>query len=104
MRLPFKLGFALSITVGSALSLLCALPIAWAEESAALTANHPDTVGAIAAPEAASSSRLLKMEIYLAPRNQAQLDELTQEQQDPTSSQYHHWLTPAQFNQRFGPT
>ena len=44
------------------------------------------------------------MEIFLAPRNQAQLDELSQEQQDPTSPQYHHWLTPAEFNQRFGPT
>jgi subtilase family serine protease len=101
-----KLPCALSLTelAAAALMLLCALPTAWAEESIALTANHPDTAGAIVAPEAASPSRILKMEICLAPRNQAQLDQLAQDQLDPASPQYHHWLTPAEFNQRFGPT
>ncbi|MBV8620391.1 MAG: S8/S53 family peptidase [Curvibacter sp.] len=32
------------------------------------------------------------------------LERFLQAQQDPTSPQYHQWLTPQQFGQRFGPT
>ncbi len=35
---------------------------------------------------------------------EAELEELLKEQQDPTSPQYHQWLTPAEFGQRFGPS
>jgi subtilase family serine protease len=91
--------------LSGALVLVCGLALgANAEQTVALSANHPDAVSEIASQGAAPGYRPLKMEIFLAPRNQAQLDELSQEQQDPTSPQYHHWLTPAEFNQRFGPT
>lgn len=43
---------------------------------------------------------LLKMD----PRKQAQLDQLVSEQHDPSSANYHKWLTPAQFGQKFGRT
>ena len=33
---------------------------------------------------------------------QAILNKLLQDQQDPSSPEYHHWLTPEQFGQRFG--
>jgi subtilase family serine protease len=33
---------------------------------------------------------------------QAQLDELLRQQQDPSSGNYHKWLTPQQFADRFG--
>jgi len=33
---------------------------------------------------------------------QAQLDQLLREQQDPTSGNYHRWLSPEQYAQRFG--
>jgi hypothetical protein len=33
---------------------------------------------------------------------QAALDKVLQEQQDPASPNYHRWLTPAEFGQRFG--
>src|SRR5690349_21176601 len=33
---------------------------------------------------------------------QAQLDELLREQQDPASANYHQWLTPEEFADRFG--
>ncbi len=33
---------------------------------------------------------------------QADLDRLLEEQRDPSSSNYHHWLTPEQFGDRFG--
>ena len=36
--------------------------------------------------------------------DQAKLDQLIADQQNPSASQYHQWLTPKQFNERFGPT
>jgi len=33
---------------------------------------------------------------------QAVLQKLLEDQQDPSSKEYHHWLTPEQFGQRFG--
>jgi pseudomonalisin len=38
-----------------------------------------------------------------SPGQQAELDRLLAEQQDPASSSYHRWLTPEQFGERFGP-
>jgi subtilase family serine protease len=35
---------------------------------------------------------------------EADLEQLLQEQQDPSSPKYHQWLTPAEFGERFGPS
>lgn len=37
-----------------------------------------------------------------APEREAELDRLLAEQQDPSSPNFHHWLTPEQFAERFG--
>ena len=37
-----------------------------------------------------------------SPSQQADLDKLLAEQQDPSSSNYHHWLTPDEYADRFG--
>jgi uncharacterized protein (TIGR03437 family) len=37
-----------------------------------------------------------------SPAQQAALDQLLTEQQDPSSANYHNWLTPEQFADRFG--
>ncbi len=45
--------------------------------------------------------------VLLTRRSAAQeteLEQLLQDQQDPGSPQYHQWLTPTQFGQRFGPS
>src|SRR5512133_124912 len=34
---------------------------------------------------------------------EAQLERLLAEQQDPASANYHRWLTPEEFGERFGP-
>ena len=106
MRSTLKRQFWLSLTTLAAVALtfLFVLPAARGEGVVALTANHPDAVSEIASQGTAPAYRPLKMEIYLAARNQAQLDKLSEEQQDQASPQYHHWLTPAEFSQRFGPT
>ena len=46
----------------------------------------------------------LCLAIGLPLRNETELDELLQQQQDPQSTNYHRYLTPQQFTERFGPT
>ncbi len=45
----------------------------------------------------------MEISVVLALRNIDELEQLKRDQQDPSSPSYHKWLTPAQFNQRFGP-
>lgn len=40
----------------------------------------------------------------LSPEQQAALDDLLERQQDPSSPNYHKWLTPEQYGRRFGMT
>jgi pro-kumamolisin-like protein/MBG domain-containing protein/Big-like domain-containing protein/putative Ig domain-containing protein len=48
----------------------------------------------------------LPMRLYLvlkrSPEQQADLDHLIARQQQPTAAEYHKWLTPQQFGERFG--
>jgi subtilase family serine protease len=90
----FATALAIFVTTGSA----------DAEAYAPLTGNHLDAAAGLAAKSSVSPHRSLQMEIYLAPRNQAQLDQLLQDQQDPSSVQYHKWLTPEEYDRQFGPT
>jgi subtilase family serine protease len=66
------------------------------------------------APQAAAQHRLrpttravasqgVDFDIYLPLQRADQLDELLTELQTPGSPNYHKWLTPQQFNSRFGP-
>ena len=50
------------------------------------------------------ATRQLKLEVTLALRNKAGLEQLIEAQQDPNSPLYHQWLTPQEFTARFGPT
>jgi hypothetical protein len=52
-----------------------------------------------AAPGSAPDS----LEVILAPSNPAGLQATIRSRYDPTSPDYHHWLTPAEFAGRFGP-
>jgi subtilase family serine protease len=51
-----------------------------------------------------TTDRTLQMSVGLALRNQEQLSALLQSLYDPSSSNYHQYLTPDQFAQQFGPT
>jgi len=51
----------------------------------------------------ADPNQALSMEIHFAVRNQASLDRLLAEQQDPASPNYRKWLATGAYNQRFGP-
>jgi len=64
---------------------------------------------AVADGEAKSVGRLpatqtLHFDIVLALRHQAELENFLQEIYDPSSSSYHHYVTPSEFTERFGPS
>ncbi len=56
-----------------------------------------------AADPSAPMERMI-LALRLAPDKQAELEGLLSEQQDPASPNFHRWLTPEEFGQRFGPT
>jgi subtilase family serine protease len=64
--------------------------------------GHADALAQMTAP--LSASRTLAPTIVLKLHDRAGLEELIREQQDPSSPNYHRWLTSADFARRFGPT
>jgi kumamolisin len=67
-----------------------------------LSGNHPLEAEKLAAQ--APASRTMTINVNFALRNRAALTRLLAELQDPASSRYHQWLTPAEFDARFGRT
>jgi subtilase family serine protease len=55
-------------------------------------------IDAVASPEQA-----VEFNVYLPLRDRAGAEALLQQLHDPNSANYHQWLTPAQFSERFGP-
>ncbi len=43
------------------------------------------------------------LSLRVNPSKQAELERLLAEQQDPSSPNYHRWLTPEEFGEQFGP-
>src|ERR1700734_2983951 len=69
--------------------------------SSALSANaqrQPKVVSEV------SASEPVTFELYIPLANKAALEQLLADQQTTTSPQYHQWLTPAQVQERFGPS
>ncbi|WP_022970744.1 S53 family peptidase [Xanthomonas maliensis] len=57
----------------------------------------------IAAMTASLRAAPVSFDVHLPSRDQTGLDKLLGEIQDPLSPQYHKWLSPAEFQSRFGP-
>jgi len=51
-----------------------------------------------------SASEAVTFELYIPLANKAGLEQLLVNQQTTSSPQYHQWLTPAQVQERFGPS
>lgn len=49
-------------------------------------------------------SESVGFDVYLPAQHKTELGLLLKQQQDQTSPQFHKWLTPAQFQERFGPS
>ncbi|MGO9603203.1 MAG: protease pro-enzyme activation domain-containing protein [Candidatus Binataceae bacterium] len=52
----------------------------------------------------APANQTLPLKVWFKPRDQAKLNALLAAQQDPKSPQYHQWLTPQEYAERFGVT
>ena len=74
------------------------------EPATLLDGNHPDEAAEVAGAASASASQTLAMHLTIALHNRGELGRLIAAQQDPSSPEYHRWLTPDEFTNRFGPT
>jgi subtilase family serine protease len=84
-----------SLATGSALcaaSIFAMLPL-----SASAATHAVQTLGA------ADQDAVAHFNVYLPLTHTDTLEKLLQAQTDSTSQNYHHWLTPAQFKDQFGP-
>lgn len=66
--------------------------------------NHPAELAQLGPTVPADPAMNLHLTIVLGIHDRAKLHQLLADQQNPSSADYHRWLTPEQFNQRFGPT
>jgi subtilase family serine protease len=64
--------------------------------AAKLVNNHPAEIAQLGPVVRANPAMTLNITVVLGIHDQAKLDRLLAEQQNPSSSQYHHWLKPAQ--------
>jgi subtilase family serine protease len=73
-------------------------------EPVMISARHPLARAEFDQGRVAGSMRINRaaMVFKLSPTQQADLDKLLEEQQDPDSPNYHKWLTPEQYAARFG--
>jgi subtilase family serine protease len=80
-------------------ALLCALTtMSYSLTHSAPSATHVETLGP------ADQDALTHFSVYLPLTHTNQLEQLLREQTDSTSTNYQHWLTPAQFKSQFGPS
>ena len=105
-KLVQKLGIAFIVLVVVSISIFSITIIAQARLSQRTPINgqtaplvsHAQLLGA------ANGTQPLNLSIGLQPRNQLELENLLHNLYDPSSSMYHHFLTPQQFADEFGPT
>ena len=64
-------------------------------------ANPQNDIGALPASQSVDN---LTIVLARTPEQEAAFRQFTEEQQNPASPSYHHWLTPQQIGQRFGPS
>src|SRR5271163_4782694 len=83
-----------SVTTGAVMGAVFAFTLLPQDAPAAMQA---ETLGA------ADQNAIAHFNVHLPLTHTDALEKLLQAQTDSTSTSYHHWLTPAQFKQQFGP-
>jgi subtilase family serine protease len=94
-----KLRISLMLSV-----LLVLVTTVWAEPLQVMHGLVPAAVANLRAIGSFAGTNQLNLAIGLPLRNREALTNLLREIYDPASPQYHHYLTPEQFTERFGPT
>ncbi len=85
-----------NVALGALAVALASIPVAGHAAVAQNDAAPSSAVGA--------ADQLVSFEMFLPLTHGAELDRLLQQQTDPNSPNFRHWLTPAQFKERFGPS
>ena len=98
-----KIINAFSVVISLVVVMMIARPVCAAERQVVhvhlpAAAAHLQPLGAM------TGSQQLNLAIGLPLRNQEALTNLLEQIYDPASPNYHHYLTPEQFTERFGPT
>jgi hypothetical protein len=94
----------LSLVPGLVGLALCSLPRRAAAQTVPLAGNHPANISSLPLAGPLDPQKQLTLDVVFALRDDAGRAQLQAEQQDPSSPNYHRWLTPEQFNARFGPS
>ena len=84
--------------------LLLAVPVWGAVQRQTLGGHVPAMVKSLAPVAEVAGTNRLSLSIGLPLRNRAGLDDLIRQIYDRKSTNYHHYLKPAQFAAQFGPT
>src|SRR5665213_3354991 len=82
-------------------SLAIVIPQTVAAQSQPLIGNHP-AISTTSMTSLADASQSLNIHISFATRNPAALSKLLADLQNPASPNYHKWLSPKEFDTRFG--
>jgi len=77
---------------------------AWAAGRQQLHGHVPAALATAPRMGALDGSTPLRLVIGLPLRNQPKLDQFLKDVYDPKNPQFHHYLTPEQFTEQFGPT
>jgi subtilase family serine protease len=93
-------------TVILLVALVCPAISGWPQSAGQkfLPAQLPASVQGLKPIGRLSASENLRVAIGLPLRNRQALADLLQQLYDPGSTNYHQYLTPAQFNEKFGPS
>jgi len=98
--------------LGAVLALVCGIGLLFSTTSAGAAENHVlngHVPSVVATLKLQSVGRMpatdrLQLVVSLPLRNQTALNQLLQEVQNPASTNFHRYLTPKEFTERFGPT
>ncbi len=94
----FIFAFAAGVCAFGSSSSAAGSQILRGQVPAAIARLHLQPIGRLPA------TNRLRLAIGLPLRNKESLTDLLEQLYDPTSPNYHHYLTPQQFTERFGPT
>lgn len=92
------------VATGFVCCLLCGLTPAKAGTPRRLQGHVPASLARLKPLAALNSNTNLDLVLALPWRNRLALTNLLQDLYNPASPRFHQYLTPAQFNQRFGPS
>ena len=98
-----RMAAGIAVLIGAVLvaGTLTIRPTASADQTVAISGNHLANVSLSAELPA---TQMLTGEVVMALNNIDELKQFAEDLQNRDSPQYHKWLTPAEFAERFGPT